>query len=534
MFILFLGPKSSLDAKARRVARTAGLLVLATAWALTAIDVRSGTTAVDAASPTPAIATQYGAVSGLRMEGMLAFKGIPFAEPPVGALRWREPRPPLPWTGTREAHRFADACMQDPTPSLKAKGDVGPLSEDCLYLNVWTPRIGKGAPLPVMVWIHGGALVVGGGSVSLYDGAALARRGAVVVTFNYRLGQLGFFSHPALDREQPGGAVNFGLYDQIAALRWVQQNIARFGGDPKNVTIFGESAGGQSVLALFASPLARGLFHKGIAQSPYGLPSHPRAKAGEAGVQVATALGLDGAEATMAQLRAVPASKFPALQGAGLSLAPSFVIGDPALPTRIISVFSAGDEAPLPLVIGSNSDEATVVVEFGVDPAKTVERLGLGAVALKTLYPDSADDEELGRESMRDIVFTSFARRIAALHSRRAPTWRYYFSDVPVELRDKLPGVGHGGEIAFVFGTADLCPCTQGTFNDADRAMSRRVGDYWVAFARTGVPSASGSPPWPRDTARDNELLELGDPVAVRKNFMESRVSVFIALESLF
>ena len=292
------------------------------------------------------VRTKVGDVEGGVENHVLVFKGIPYAAPPVGDLRWRAPQPAASWQGVRKADAYGNACIQIPGLSLANGGDPGTLSEDCLYLNVWTPQADPAAKLPVMVWIHGGAYIFGAGALDVYDGAPLASKGAVVVNLNYRVGQLGFFVHPALERENPGGPANFGLLDQIAALKWVQQNIAQFGGDPGNVTIFGQSAGAKSVLALFSSPLARGLFHKGIAMSSYALPDATRAKALEIGIKVAAAVGLDGANATAAELRAVPAGKFGELKGQEFSTAPVPISGDTVLPQSIQDTFAAGKEAP--------------------------------------------------------------------------------------------------------------------------------------------------------------------------------------------
>ena len=226
-----------------------------------------GIGSAETAPPSPRVEAAAGLVEGSWEGESAVFKGLPYAAPPVADLRWRAPQPARPWQGARKANAFGKACMQVPGAALAAgAGDIEPMSEDCLTLNLWVPRARTSAKQPVMVWIHGGALVFGAGSQPLYDGRALATRGAVVVTLNYRLGPLGFFDHPALAGAS-GGDVNFGLLDQIAALKWVRENIAAFGGDPGNVTVFGESAGGQSVLALFASPKARGLFQRGIVQS---------------------------------------------------------------------------------------------------------------------------------------------------------------------------------------------------------------------------------------------------------------------------
>ena len=475
------------------------------------------------------VGTTSGEVEGLADGEVLVFRGLPYAAAPVDERRWKAPEPVPEWSGVRPAKDFGKACSQRRDLSIDQAGDPGPTDEDCLFLNVWTPRTDPAARLPVMVWIHGGAFVIGAGSQKLYDGAALARGGAVVVTLNYRLGALGFFAHPALDKAEPGGSVNFGLLDQIAALRWVQDNIAAFGGDPRNVTIFGESAGAQSVLALFTSPLARRLFAKGIAQSAYGIPSHTRAKAQASSVAVANALGLDGADATLAQLRSVPAERFAQLEGAGLSLSPSLIVGDAVLPQPILTAFQQGREAALPLIIGNNSDEASVAVAFGVDPAELIRRLGAARVAVKPLYPDQQDDARLGREVMRDAVFTAYARRIAYLHSTRSPTWRYYFSRVPEALRDPShTGVPHGGEIADVFGADEACGCLAAPRTEADRRAAQRVGGYWLAFARDGAPDPRSDIEWPRDGRDEPQTMVFGETFGVEQDFMRRRLNAFI------
>jgi para-nitrobenzyl esterase len=475
------------------------------------------------------VAIESGELQGQAEAGLVTFKGVPYAAPPLGDLRWREPQPAVPWQGSRLAQTRGKSCIQKPSLSIDSgAGDPRPMGEDCLNLNVWTPRAEPAAKLPVMVWIHGGALIFGAGGLAVYDGAPLAQRGAVVVTINYRLGALGFFAHPAIAGAKPGAAVNFGLLDQIAALKWVQRNIAAFGGDPGNVTIFGQSAGAESVLALFSSPLARGLFHKGIAQSPYGIPSHTLTKARATAAKVATALQLNGANASAAELRGVPAEAFEKLDGNEVSLAPGFIVGDAALPKPILDVFQSGGEARVPLIIGNTSDDGSIAVEFGMDPAAIVKKLGAARIVVKSLYPKGLSDEQLGRQTVRDLVFTAFARRIAYLHTSRAPTWRYYYGYVPSGVRSSKPGVAHGADIALTMGTLDLCQCLGAPASDQDREASRRAVTHWFDFAATGTPVPRNAAAWPRDGQRDSTLLEFGEADAVRADFMKARVNAFI------
>ena len=471
----------------------------------------------------PMVTTASGPVQGLDLDGIDVFRGIPFAAPPVGALRWREPQSVQKWTALRQATAAGPSCIQQRGMSLENGGDPGRLDEDCLYLNVFSPRLERPARLPVMVWIHGGALIFGSGGLPIYDASALARRDVVVVTINYRLGALGFFNHPALDRESPGGPVNFGLLDQIAALRWVRSNIEAFGGDPARVTIAGQSAGAQSVLALMASPLAAGLFSGAIAQSPYGIPSHSRAKAQETGVALATAMGLAGARASAASLRRIPADRL-AERGQKISLAPSFIVGDEAIPMPLLEAFQKGREHAVPLIIGNNSADASVVESFGVDPAVLVQKMGKARILVRSLYPGVSDPSQLGREVARDALFTAFGRRIAYLHSTKAPTWRYYFSHAGP---DASSGVVHGGEVPFVLGTLEGCQCLGRPVTPLDQAVERRTGDRWAAFVRTHKPA--GDVEWPMDDRRRGQVLEIGDEETVRPGFMAPRLNAFIA-----
>jgi para-nitrobenzyl esterase len=491
-----------------------------------------------ASSSTPlvaplTVATANGRVEGVVESGITVFKGIPYAAPPVGELRWREPQPAPAWEATLQAHDFGPSCIQPAGAMTETNaGGAGPQSEDCLTINVWTPGADPAAKRPVMVWIYGGAFIIGASRVPFYDGGAFAQRGAVVVSFNYRLGQLGFFNHPALEAARPDGPMNFGLLDQIAALKWVKQNIAAFGGDPDNITIFGESAGAQSVLALMASPLARGLFDKAIAQSSYGLPEFTRTQAISMGVIIADAVGLSGASATLDDLRAVPAESFTQIKGPGTSTSPVPIVGDEVLPDTILNTFEKGLEAQVPLIIGSNSDEATVAVAFGVNPGALVENMGrLPNVALRVLYPRATSQEQIGRELVRDLVFIAPAQRLATAHSKRAPTWRYFFSYVPAGMQTGWAnGVPHGGEIPFVFDTLDLASELDNNITADDHAFAASVNEYWFEFARTGAPSSAGNPVWPNFDSRNDQLLELGQPITVQNNFLRARLDLFSAV----
>ena len=500
-----------------------------TAWVLAC-----GASMSSAAPPLLEVSVDGGRLQG-RPDGTLAvFQGIRYAAPPVGELRWRAPQPALPWPGVQAAQAPGASCIQKPGMSIdNGGGDVRLIAEDCLFLNVWTPADAPAAKLPVMVWIHGGALVFGAGGTPVYSGAPLAARGAVVVTINYRLGALGFFAHPAV--AAPGGDVNFGLLDQIAALRWVQRNIAAFGGDPGNVTIFGQSAGAESVLALFVSPLAQGLFQKGIAQSPYGIPSHTLAKARTAAANVAIGLKLDGAKASAVELRAVPAEAFAGVGGPAASLSPSFVVGDRVLPQPILASFQKGSEARLPLIIGSTSDDGSVAVAFGMDPAALVKQLGTARIAVKSLYPGGLTDAQLGRQTARDVAFTAFARRIAYLHTARAPTWRYYYGYVGEGVRaQQQSGVPHGAEIPYTMGTAAGCGCLGAPATSQDLVAAQRASQLWFDFAASGTPVPRDADAWPRDGQRDARLLEFGETAdTVRADFMARRLNALIGVLNL-
>lgn len=473
----------------------------------------------------PQATVAQGVLSGRRGDGVESFKGVPYARPPVGALRWRAPRPAEAWSGVRDAGEVGAICVQAP-----ANGDPGvgplPMSEDCLTLNIWTPSRREG-PLPVMVWIHGGGYNNGSGTAALYDGAALARRGVVVVTINYRLGRLGFFDHPALAAERAPGepAGNHGVMDQIAALEWVRDNIAAFGGDRERVTIFGESAGGAAVTQLMVAPSARGLFHRVVAQSALGrqrsaelaLDRPGRPSAQRLGVAFARSAGL-GTEVTADQLRALPADRL-------LNPMPGFysdnlVVDGQVLGEDVIEAFAAGRQAAVPLILGTNSAEfwwirPTDAGAYGrMDDALTEAEHD----ALLAAYGGS---DGYDAHVVSDLIFNEPARALARLHAKAGhPTWLYRFDVVPESNPEPSGGATHASERPYVFDNLDTVGRPMG---ERDDRAARAMADYWTTFAQVGDPNGQGRVEWPEFGARPDALLEFTNdgPVAKAVPFSE-------------
>ncbi|ORM57879.1 carboxylesterase [Pantoea rodasii] len=487
------------------------------------------------------IMTAEGELRGLIDDDLFVFKGIPYAAPPVDALRWRPPQPVTPWQEVRDATQWGNASWQSRDYCVAAGGgDPGRFSEDCLYLNIWTPDVEPSRPLPVMVWLHGGGFTIGAGNLDPYRGKALAAQGVVVVTLNYRLGHFGFFAHPALDAEYPEEAVvnNFALLDQIAALQWIQRNIPAFGGDRHNITLFGESSGARSVLSLCCSPLAEGLFHKGIVQSAYSLPDVPRKKAQQIGKQVVAHFGLPES-ATAEQLRQLPADQFWPLQRP-LGLGPVAISGDAVLPKPMLATFMAGKQHRIPLMVGSNSDEASVLDYFGVDAAAVLKQMRsksrLSYSLMKWLY-DIHDDTLLGRAVARDMAFTVVPLLVAqSQHSIGMPAWRYWFDYVSENARDLYPhGTWHGNEIPYVFNTlTTLKPPAERAYTAVDQAFAAMVSTYWVTFARDANAFSAqlqGEVEWPVWRPREDLTLAFGHqgkPQSVLKpRFMRGRLRLF-------
>lgn len=450
--------------------------------------------------------------------GVRAFKGIPFAAPPVGPLRWKAPKPVATWTGIRKADEFGSRCMQGNPFGDMTFRDQG-ISEDCLYLNVWTPAATAKERLPVMVWIYGGGFAAGGSSEPRQDGANLARKGVVVVSFNYRLGVFGFFSHPDLAKESDRNASgNYGLLDQVAALDWVRKNIGAFGGDAHKVTIFGESAGSFSVSALMASPLAQGLFQRAIGESgaftgSTALPAKPRAQTEETGRKFAESLAARSVE----ELRAKPADQIQqaALKLGAFSFGPN--IDGHFLPEDVAAIYTNGKQSHVPLLAGWNADEASFEIAFAKEKptaasfAKQAQtQFGARSGALLKLYP-AANDEQARRSAQdlagdRFIAFSTWKWIELQRATGKSPVYRYQFDQAPPAPADARPespaaqlGAYHSAEIEFVFEALDSKKLP---WRSDDRKVSDLVSSYWANFAKTGNPNGSALPRWPEYDAQ--------------------------------
>jgi para-nitrobenzyl esterase len=480
------------------------------------------------------------------------FSGIPYAAPPVGALRWQAPQPVAPWAGERDASKPGPACMQG-----KMFGDIvlPDLSEDCLTLNITAPA--KGARLPVMVWIHGGGFQAGAGSEPRHDGLAFARKGILLVTINYRLGVFGFFAHPELTRESGRGASgNYGMLDQVAALQWVRDNIAAFGGDPRNVTIFGESAGSFAVSALMASPLARGLFHKAIGESGAFLAGRsgtlamaPLAEGEQQGVKFGALAGAG----SLAGLRALtPQALLDAAAKSKLWFSPGvdgYFLGEP-----VVAIYAAGRQSRVPLLAGWNADEMRSAVTLRPQKPtaqtfadETRKRYGDHAAAVLKAYPAGTDDEAIeSAAALASDMFIGYATWKwieAQAQLGDVPVYRYSFDrkipvppghavlGVPASAKDI--GARHAGEIEYVFGSLEVS-LPNVPWEPADRTLSDTMTSYWTNFARTGDPNGPGLPPWPRYERLERRVLHLDEVVKAAPDALRARyeaLDAFVAAQ---
>ncbi len=532
---------------------------------LAAVVVAAGAVGAAAQSERgPVVQTASGELGGAWADaeaGVSVFRGVPFAQPPVGDLRWRPPVAVEAWDGTRSATEFGPACWQarNADNSPYARGEL-PRSEDCLTLNLWTAaRVGERRP--VMVWFHGGGHSSGTGSATIFDGTAMAEKGVVMVTANYRLGPLGFLAHPALTAESPEQASgNYGILDHIATLAWVRDNIAAFGGDPGNVTIFGQSAGSWSVCVLQASPLAKGLFHKAVGHSGgcFGAPRAHLATAGgpatavsghDAGRAIAAELGVagDGPDAAAALRAAEPAAVLTAQGSAGRGT--GVVVDGWVLPDLPSAIFAAGDQNDVPVIVGSMSDEGTTLYAGMAGPprdefvAGLTDRYGDRTDALLDAYSReiAASTRTAGQAIQADRSFTWQMRAWARAHGGTNDVYLYFFSHAPPVFRLYLPdrpeldypaglrggGAYHSGDLAYAFDNVGLVGVG---WNARDHELSGQMSQYWVNFARTGNPNGDGLPVWPRYEREGEPAIEFATyGTAATSKIRETKLDLFDA-----
>ena len=465
------------------------------------------------------VSTDAGLVSGTNGSSpdVRVYRGIPYAAPPVGLMRWKSPQPVPKWEGVRKADHFGPMCMQSrmgPGPS----GNQTPMGEDCLYLNIWTAAKSAQDKLPVMVWSHGGGYTMGSGDSPQFDGEALAKKGVVLVTYNYRLGVFGFFAHPELTRESGNNASgNYGLMDLGATLRWVQKNIAHFGGDPSRVTIFGVSAGAGLVANLVGSPEAKGLFQRGIAQSGAWMgirigPPMTLAQAEASGLKVAEAMGAK----TLAELRAKSADE---LLKSGRGTGP--IVDGRFIPADLSTIYGQGRQNDVDVLVGSNQDEGTFFARpGGVNAAQFIkqsrDRFGALADTFLKLYPAGSDAEAESSQlaSFRDELGW-LMRTWARLQSTRgkAKSYLYYFTHIPPSAQGTPSrGATHGAETSYVFD--NLVPATL-PWSNLDRQIADAMSSYWANFSAKGDPNGKGLPRWPAIGQKNDRAMVLGDKIEV-------------------
>lgn len=466
------------------------------------------------------VLVEAGAISGQQDAGLNIYRGVPYAAPPLGALRWREPQRAASWKGVRKADQFRPACMQT---GVSMPGETPPeVSEDCLYLNIWAPRRAAKQRLPVLVWIHGGGFSNGSAAMPLYSGDRLAAKGIVVVTVAYRLGPLGFLAYPELTREAPNqGSGDYGLMDQIAALKWIQRNIGAFGGNPSQVTIAGQSAGAMSVSLLMASPPAKGLFERAIGQSggvfePMQLaPNWLLPNAEKEGQAYALSLGAQ----SLADLRRLPAMRL--LEGKAAAISHP-VIGSYVLPSSPYEVFAAGHQNDVPILIGSNADEARSLTDL-----KSVTAVNYRASLAKqwgplpdpivAAYPFTTDDEarKARADLERDLRFGWDMWAWARLQSTtgKAAVYGYYFAHKPPFLESSAQanwGASHFAELWYM---SDHLNQSALSWSPVDRRLAAAMSDYWVNFVKSGTPNGPGLPAWPTYEPCGQQILFLDDQI---------------------
>jgi para-nitrobenzyl esterase len=481
------------------------------------------------ASPfAPVVSIDQGALQGVALEGVERFLNIPYAAAPTGEMRWRPPAPANAWRGVREAGSYGPACPQPVRPAVVAGGVAENQSEDCLQLNIWRPEGARN--LPVIVWIHGGAHVIGSSVFPLFDGERLARQGVVFVSINYRLGVLGYFAHPSLTVETDTAAPlgNYGFMDQMAALRWIQENIAAFGGDPARVTVMGESAGANSIIALLANPQARGLFSKAIIQSSVALADYRSLEQQEsAGRALALRAGLsEGADA--GALRSLSVDAILAAQGerSGGEIGP-FIDGR-AITDTPWRVVARGEAIDIPLLIGANSDEASVIFAMGVPAAAAKAYIGPDIDAARAAYGVELSEAEFARQVLGDAWFVAPARWLAGQTSDGAASFLYHFDYVAAARRGARPGAAHGSELPYIFQTLDQFSAVLGPRTEEDLTFARDISACWIAFAATGEPNCPLAPDWPVYDAKRDALALIGDESRIVDGFRKSQIDLLL------
>jgi para-nitrobenzyl esterase len=472
-----------------------------------------------------------GAVSGVAENGIAIFKGIPFAAPPTGNLRWKAPAPVTPWSGVRKAEAFANACMQPPN----SQGNTAPVSEDCLYLNVWTPATSATAKLPVIVWIHGGGFTGGSTSISMYAGTGFARKGVVLVSLAYRLGPFGFMAHPALSRESGHGSGAYGIEDLVAGLKWVQANISAFGGDSGNVTIFGHSAGSAAVGFLAASPLSKGLFHRVIAMSGVSFTPLQTSQQNGFGMSIPA---LTTAEATgnaflsklnvksIAEARALGADAIQAATGGGLTFRP--VADGHVVSQDLYTLYEQHKFNDTPVLLGHTSDETLAFGGGqGVTPAafekQVNEQFGAQADAILRAYPHATDADAVraARHLRNDTGFAWNMWTWAREQSKqgKGKVFSYYYNNHGPQAE----GSGHGSDVPFAFQTL----AGRRTPSKEDLALSDMISSYYVNFATTGDPNGKGLPQWPAFTDKNQQVMVFDATPSARTYPVLENVKVF-------
>lgn len=489
---------------------------------------------------------------------IISFKGIPFAAPPVGRLRWRAPAPVVPWDGVRDATKAGPICVQGGAQRVTQ-------SEDCLFLNVWAPSETT-EPRPVMVWVHGGGFTGGSGSSDIYDGTALAGKGVVLVTINYRLNVFGFLAHPALSAESGHDASgNYGLMDTVAALTWVRDNISTFGGDPERVTLFGESAGAGAVMSLMLVPQARGLFQRAIAESnwvygwdrPLRQPARGWEPAEAQGIAIGRALGAKGEDA-LAMMRAASSAQVLAAANAGAGsqfLRQGYVwapnVDGWIVPDDPMAMYETGRQHDVPLITGMNGNEGSMMtrqlgVKSAADFRSHVAKVypGVRAQALATYAVASDDSARTGIDHLvHDMYFAGPVKTQARAQAKKtSPAWLYHFTHVPPTGSGATLGSHHASELVYVFGTMTapgaeagerpLALGTEGAWTDVDRQLSDRMMSHWTQFAATGNPNRDGLPGWPAYDVATDDFLTLNEQVMTGAGLHQEGARLFDAFEA--